>query len=102
MKHSLSQISPRMTESTPVHYVNYIEVSHTPYEFALTSTRIPASPSEVQQDERVPGFAEPRAVCQLLIPAAVIPGLVHALQEQMKQYERNIGHLQPYAEPEMH
>ncbi len=102
MTSSFSQIAPRMTENTPVHYVNYIEVSHTPYEFALTATRIPASPSEAQQDERVPGFAEPRAVCQLLIPAAVMPGLIRALQEQVRQYEMNVGRLQPYAEPEMH
>ena len=80
-----------LKEDTPSYYVNFMSVSHTPYELAITAARIP-NPYTAEQlglikkGEPVP--LEP--ILQLIVPAPVAEGLVKALSEQLEKYAMTV------------
>ena len=79
---------------TPFYYVNYISVSHSPYDFSLSVLRLPSplTPEQLafaRKGQPVP--VEP--VLQLVIPPPVIKALINALSEQYRKYEDELGNM---------
>jgi len=72
-------------------YANYFSVSHTPFEFTFDFAIVPpelitkfvtgaqSKPIEISPSIRV------------VLPPALIPAVITALQENLKKYESNIG-----------
>ena len=77
---------------TPYYYVNYLEVGHSVYEFALTAARVPARLDDDAKARIVKeGKIDVEPVLQLLVPAKVIPQLIQALSTQYASYEQNFS-----------
>jgi hypothetical protein len=77
---------------TPSYYVNYMGVSHTPFEFTLSAAKIPAQLSEEQVNtakKNEPVVLE--TILQLIVPPLLIEGLILALTDQKKKYEETIA-----------
>ena len=84
------QIRPviEATDNTPVFYANYLEVSISPNEFALSAVRIPTKPTQATLDS---GEIRMEPSVQIIIPPMVIPGLIRALSTQRDNYESQFG-----------
>jgi hypothetical protein len=76
---------------TPSYYVNYAAVSHTPYDFTLSVTKVP-SPLMDEQVEFVkngkPIPMEP--ILQIVLPPLLIDGLIKALIDQKAKHEKTV------------
>jgi hypothetical protein len=76
---------------TPSYYVNYVAVSHTPYDFTLSVTKVP-SPLMDEQIEFVksgkPIPMEP--VLQIVLPPLLIDGLIKALIDQKQKHAKTV------------
>jgi len=73
-------------------YANYMEVSHSKYEFMLTVARLPVKPSARTMElakERREIVVEPKV--QVIFPPQLIIGLIKALEIQQETYERLFG-----------
>ncbi len=65
-------------------YANFCAVAHTPFDLTLTFCDVrPLSPRDIQQAEASQTVRAP-VVARIALPFSVIPGLVAALQEQMR------------------
>ena len=91
---------------TPSYYVNYIGVSHTPYEFTLSVTKVPSPVSEEQMELVKAGKPLPlEAILQLVVPPLLVDGLIKALADQKQKYEETLkqqvknNDLQQYGRP---
>jgi hypothetical protein len=91
---------------TPSYYVNYIGVSHTPYEFTLSVTKVPSPVSEEQMELVKAGKPLPlEAILQLVVPPLLVDGLIKALADQKQKYEETLkkqvknNELQQYGKP---
>lgn len=76
----------------PFYYVNHLEVSQSPFEFAIAGGRAPARMTDAQRidvEKNKKLAIEP--VVQILIPAAIMPGFIKALQTQLEKHESNYG-----------
>ena len=77
-------------------YSNYMEVSHSKYEFMLSVARVPtklnasASAFAKEHGELV---LEPQV--QILFPPQLIAGLIKALEVQRDEYETHFGKINP-------
>jgi hypothetical protein len=72
---------------TPTYYVNYVAVSHTPYGFTLTVTKIPSPPTPEQIELVKSGKPMPvEAILQIVIPPLLVDGLIKALADQKERY----------------
>lgn len=93
-------LKPRVTakvqilqpETPSATYTNYIEVSHSEYEFALSCAKLPAKlrPQQlldVQAGE--PLLLEP--LLQIEVPTRLIKGFIRALKIQVDLYEKRYG-----------
>lgn len=65
-------------------YANFCAVSHTPFDLTLTFCDVrPLSPKDIQSAEATETVRVP-VVSRIAIPFGVVPGLIAALQEQMR------------------
>lgn len=77
---------------TPSHYVNYIAVSHTAYEFTVSACKMPTPllPEQVElakSGQQIP--LEP--LVQLIVPPLLVDGLIKALVDQKVKYETTLA-----------
>lgn len=72
-----------------VYYSNFIEVSHSTYEFALSVARVPTklTPEMLSSLEGENATLDVEPTLQVLIPPNVARGLVEALQKQLAAYD---------------
>jgi hypothetical protein len=73
-------------------YANYMEVSHSQYEFMLTMARLPVKPSARTMElakERGEIVVEPKV--QVIFPPQLIIGLIKALEIQKETFESLFG-----------
>jgi hypothetical protein len=79
---------------TPFYYVNYISVTHSPYDFAISVLRLPHQLTPEQKSFASKGDPVPmEATLQLIIPTQIIKGLIKALSEQCQKYEERYGEI---------
>lgn len=79
-------------ESASVYYINFIEVANSPQDFSLICGRLPVklSQSKIEEVKTVGALViEPEV--QLIIPTALVPGLIRALTVQKEMYEKLYG-----------
>jgi hypothetical protein len=68
-------------------YANFCAVAHTPFDLTLTFCDVrPLSESDVKSAE-VTQAVRAQVVTRVVVPFAVVPGLIAALQEQMRAIE---------------
>jgi hypothetical protein len=80
------------TIDTPSYYVNHLEVTHLPYEFGLLGTRLPIKLSAQEQQRMLEaGKVAFEPTVHLILPTAMLPGLIRALQIQQQQFEDRFG-----------
>ncbi len=85
------QINFTIVPEEPVHpihgrrqYANFCAVAHTPFDMTLTFCDVrPLSERDVQQAEQSQTVRAP-VVARIALPFAVVPGLISALQEQLR------------------
>lgn len=79
----------------PFHYANYIGVSHSKNEFALSIARIPTLFNSARLKEiKDKGVLDIEPDLQIVIPTTVIRGLIRALEIQLGLYETNFGKIE--------
>jgi hypothetical protein len=84
-----TQIQWDVKADTPSYYVNYMGVSHSPYDFTLSAARIPSPLTREQTALAKSGQKIPvKPIVQLVIPPLLIDGLIHALTDQKAKYEK--------------
>ena len=65
-------------------YANFCAVAHTPFDLTLTFCDVrPLSEQDVQQAEQSQTVRAP-VVARIALPFGVVPGLIAALQEQLR------------------
>ena len=87
-----AQVRLDVKPDTPSYYVNYIGVSHTPYDFTLSVTKIPSPPTQEQIDlakSSKPMPLEP--ILQLILPPLLVDGLIKALVDQKEKYAKTLS-----------
>ncbi len=76
-------------DGTPAHYANYIEISHTKWDFALIAARLPAKHSAAKiVDMQATGILPLHADVTINFPPTLIAGLIRALTVQKEAYEK--------------
>lgn len=82
-----AQVRLDVRSDTPSYYVNYIGVSHTPYDFTLTVAKVPSPPTASQLECVTNGKPMPlEAMLQIIVPPLLIEGLINALTDQKQKY----------------
>jgi hypothetical protein len=82
-----AQVRLEVKPDTPSYYVNYIGVSHTPYDFTLSVTKMPSPPTEEQMQFVKSGKPMPvEAILQIIVPPLLIDGLIKALTDQKEKF----------------
>ena len=75
---------PRDGQPTRREYANFCAVAHTPFDMTLTFCDVrPLSERDIHDAEASQTVRAP-VVARIAIPFAVVPGLIAALQEQMR------------------
>jgi hypothetical protein len=73
-------------------YVNFAEVAHSTYEFIVLFARVPTKATPAQAATvRDTGILQVEPQAQMLLPPALVPGLIRALQTQLEKYEEQHG-----------
>ena|SRR5256885_2359433 len=86
-----AQVRIDVKPDTPSYYVNYIGISHTPYEFTLSAAKIPSPATQDQLEIIKSGQPMPlEAVLQLVVPPLLIDGLIMALMDQKQKYNKTL------------
>jgi len=68
-------------------YANFCAVAHTPFDMTLTFCDVrPLSERDIQNAEASQTVKAP-VVARLAIPFGVVPGLISALQEQLRTFQ---------------
>jgi hypothetical protein len=79
-------------DGTPSYYSNWIEVSHTKWDFCLTAAKMPARQNQTKMDQIVETKTLTLdADVQIIIPPTLLPGLIRALTSQKKTFEREMN-----------
>ncbi len=86
-----AQVRWDVKPDTPSYYVNFVGVSHTPYDFTLSVAKIPSPLTEeqaalVNSGNRIP--LEP--LLQLVIPPLLVDGIIYALTDQKAKYAKTL------------
>jgi hypothetical protein len=83
---------PSAYDETPVYYINFAELSHTPNDFSLTRVRVPSKPTKVMAEEaKNTGTITLSANVQLVFPVGMLHGLIKALQAGREIYEKSLN-----------
>jgi hypothetical protein len=78
---------PEDPERARRQYANFCAVAHTPFDMTLTFCDVrPLSERDVRNAEATQTVKAP-VVARLAIPFAVVPGLITALQEQLRNFQ---------------
>jgi len=88
-------IVPEDGSTEPRTYANFCAVNHTPFDFTLTFCEVqPLSEKEIREAEQDHVVHAP-VRARLVLPVQFIPGLIAALQENLRVYSES--HAQPPA-----
>ena len=80
-------------------YANFCAVAHTPFDLTLTFCDVhPLSERDIQQAESSQTVRVP-VVARIAVPFGVVPGLIAALQEQMRLVQEGQSAPNPAAWP---
>ncbi len=75
---------PATPDERPRTYANFCAVAHTPFDMTMTFCDVrPLSPEDVRGAEQTQTVRAP-VVARVALPFSVVPGLIAALQEQMR------------------
>jgi hypothetical protein len=78
---------PEDAERAKRQYANFCAVAHTPFDMTLTFCDVrPLSERDIRQAEASQTVKAP-VVARVAIPFAVVPGLISALQEQLRTFQ---------------
>jgi hypothetical protein len=87
-----AQIRLEVKSDTPSYYVNFIAVSHTPYDFTLSAVKMPSPLAQEQIELAQSGSQIPvEPILQLVIPPLLIDGLIDALIDQKAKHEKTVA-----------
>ena len=80
-------------------YANFCAVAHTPFDLTLTFCDVqPLSETDLKSAEQTQVVKAP-VVARLALPFGVVPGLIAALQEQMRAVQTAQGGADPASWP---
>ncbi len=80
-------------------YANFCAVAHTPFDLTLTFCDVqPLTEQDVRQAEASQVVRAP-IVARIAVPFSVVPGLITALQEQLKSFQDSTAAQDPNAWP---
>lgn len=81
-------ISLEPSEDTPVYYANYAEVGQSQYDFGISFVRVPVKlPALLMAEARESGTMTLTPDIHVVVPHALVPGLIDALQKQLSLLE---------------
>jgi hypothetical protein len=87
----VTTLTIELTEETPAYYINFAEVTNTPYDFSIIGARLPAKPSVEQiEDTKKSGKLVVESNVVIVFPVGMIPGLIKALTKQKEMYEKQL------------
>ena len=87
-----AQIQWDVKADTPSYYVNFIGVSHSPYDFTLSAAKIPSPLTQEQAALAKSGQQIPmEPIVQLVMPPLLIDGLINALNDQKAKHEKTVA-----------
>lgn len=79
-------------DSVPEYYVNFVDVSHGPFDIGLLLGRLPTKLSaEEMENAQTSGQLVRRPVAEVIMTPDVARGLIKALSEQVQKYEKSFG-----------
>jgi hypothetical protein len=91
---------PAAPGETRREYANFCAVAHTPFDMTLTFCDVrPLTESDLKSAEQTQTVRAP-IVARIALPFGVVPGLVAALQEQMRAVQAAQSGAQPPSWPE--
>jgi hypothetical protein len=91
-KEVTAQVRLDAKSDTPSYYVNYIGVSHTPYDFTLSVTKIPSPlPQELVDIAKSGKPVSLEPILQLVMPPLLVDGLIKALIDQKEKYAKTLS-----------
>jgi hypothetical protein len=83
------QIKVDVKPDTPFHYINYIGIHNSPYDYTMSMIKIPAQFSDEQIELAKKGQLVPlEPVIQIVFPTQLIDGLIAALQKQKELFQQ--------------
>ena len=86
------KISLSVSDATQFFYCNYVAASQTAYDFILTLARIPAIPTDTQNESIQKDKLLPiEAAIQVAISPRLLPQIINVLNEQKMTYEKRFG-----------
>jgi hypothetical protein len=87
-----AQIQWDVKSDTPSYYVNFVGVSHSPYDFTLSAAKISTPLTQEQTALAKSGQQIPmEPLIQLVIPPLLIDGLINALIDQKAKHEKTVA-----------
>jgi hypothetical protein len=82
-------IVPGADDGAPVIYANFCAVGHTPFDFTISFCRVmPLSETDIRGAEQSHEVKAP-VQARIVLPVAVLPSLIAALQEQMRTFQES-------------
>ena len=82
------KIEVEPSASTPIHYMNYAEISHGAHDFVMSAVRVPAKFSSIRRSELAnTGILNLEPEVQITFPPTLMPSLIEALQKQLEKFE---------------
>ena len=84
-------IVPEQDTTTPRTYSNFCSIQNTPFDFTLTFCEMqPIGEREIQQAQATHVVKAP-VRARIVVPVQMIPGLITALQENLRLYQESFG-----------
>jgi hypothetical protein len=82
---------PEDAERAKRQYANFCAVAHTPFDMTLTFCDVrPLSERDIRQAEASQTVKAP-VIARIALPFGVVPGLISALQEQLRAFQEAQG-----------
>jgi hypothetical protein len=90
------EVSGRIVIDVPedlgAYYVSHAEISHNKHDFTILCGKLPAKLSPEQLAiAKSSGEVHIETLVQLIVPPTMIAGLIYALTEQKRKYEKETG-----------
>jgi Protein of unknown function (DUF3467) len=82
---------PDLTTCGPPLYANVASVSYTPFDFRVTFALLSVPQNAPASSGLDAPTLVPRAVAELVLPPAAMPGLVDVLRTELSQFHRRFG-----------
>ena len=84
-------IVPEQDSTAPRTYSNFCSIQNTPFDFTLTFCEMqPIGEKEIQQAQATHVVKAP-VRARIVVPVQMIPGLISALQENLRLYQESLG-----------